>query len=79
MVKASFLHQLFVRYFLMKFLKATFHLQLLQTIGCVSCIVQYILEPVLYSNSAHPMLPLSPSPLVTTSLFSVSLLFCYVY
>ena len=38
----------------MKFLKATFHLQLLQTIGCVYCIVQYILEPVLYSNSAQP-------------------------
>ena len=46
----------------MKFLKATFHLQLVQNIGCVPCAVQYILEPVLHSiactsHSAHPCRP----------------------
>ena len=46
--------------FFMQFLKFTFHLQLLQSIGCIPCVVQYILEPVL-----HPIVctPLSPTPI----------------
>ena len=59
-------------------LKVTFHLQLLQNIGCISYVVQCIPEPILYpvvciSHSPTPILPLLPFLLVTTSLFSASL------
>ena len=60
----------------MQFLKVTFHLQLLQNIGCICHIVQYILKPGLHpiagaSCSPIPILP-SNSPLLwkTTSLLS---------
>ena len=42
-------------------LKVTFHLQLLQNIGYIPHVVQYILEPILYPIvciSPIPMLPL---------------------
>ena len=61
----------------MQFLKVTFHLQLLQNTGYIPRVAQYILEPVLHpiastSHSRTPALSLPASPLVTTSLFSVS-------
>ena len=61
--------QLFIFFFIfIQFLQVTFHLQLLQNIGCIPYIVQYILEPIL-----HPPLPLyCPQPLVTTRLFYIS-------
>ena len=48
--------------FLYTTLKVTFHLQLLQNIGYITCVVQYILEPILHpivctSPSATPILP----------------------
>ena len=56
-------------------LKVTFHVQFLQVIGPVSCVVQYIPEPTLYpvactSHFPTPILPLPP-PLVTIGLFSI--------
>ena len=56
---------------------SNFHLQLLQNIDYIPCIVQYILQPILYpvvctSHSAHLYTASSPcSLLVTTSLFSI--------
>ena len=48
-----------------QFLKVTFRLQLVQNIGSIPRVVQYILEPVLHpvvctSSSLTPMLPLPP-------------------
>ena len=58
-----------------QFLKVTFHLQLLQNIGYIPHVVQYIPEPILYLIVC-PLTPLhvtpAPLPLVTASLFSVS-------
>ena len=70
----------------MQFLKVTFYLQLLQNIGYIPHIVQYILQPILHpivctSHSPTPILPL-PLSLITISLFSISvslLLFCYIH
>ena len=73
-----------------KFLWIILHLQLLQYIGCIPCVVQYILVTYLfYTQQLVPLNPLplscpsppSLSPLVTTSLFSTYLslfLFCYI-
>ena len=63
------------------------HLQLLQNIGSVPHIVQYILVAYLTPNSLYLPLPhsyiaLPPLPLVTTRLLSVSvilLLLCYIH
>ena len=61
-----------------QFLNVTFHLQLLQNIGYIPHVVQYILEPILHplvcvSHSPTPILPFPPStPLVTISWFSMS-------
>ena len=67
-------------------LKATYHLQLFQDISYVLRVVQYILEPVLppvvcISHSPIHTLPVPPSPLVTTRLFSipVSLLVSHIH
>ena len=66
-----------------QFLKVTFHLQLLQNIGYIPHVVQYIPEPMLYlivCPLSPPHIIPAPSPLVTTSLFSVSvslLFLCY--
>ena len=49
-------------------LKTTFHLQLLQNIGYITHVVQYILELILYPIICPSLLSL----LVNTSLFSVS-------
>jgi len=62
----------FMDWFLNIILKIIFHLQLLQNIGYILHIRQYIFEPTLYpivSASTSPLLcgPFSPSPLVTTS------------
>ena len=55
-------------------------MNILQNLGYIPHVVQYILEPILYpmvctSHSATPILPLvapqSP-PLATTSVFSIS-------
>ena len=63
-------------------LKVAFHVQLLQNIGYIPSVAQYILEPVLYPIAwVSPAPPLYRHPLlVTTSLFStsVSLLFCSI-
>ena len=37
-----------------QFLKVTFHLQLLQISGCIRCVVQHILEPVLHLTFCSP-------------------------
>ena len=50
------------------------HLHLLQNTDYVPCVLQYILEPTLYltaCTSCSPI-PFCPSPLATTSLFSIS-------
>ena len=56
----------------MWFLKDTFHLQLLQNIDYIHCVVQYILEPILHSvfcifHFPIPVLPLLP--LLTSDLY----------
>ena len=57
-------------------LKVTFHSQLSQNIGYVLPIIQYIpetiLHPIVYLPLFHPCIALLP-PLVTTSLFSISM------
>ena len=57
-------------------LKVVFHLQLLQNIGYIPPVEQYILEPILYPiNCAFLSTPTpqySPSALVTMTLFSIS-------
>ena len=73
-----YLFLFFFNFYFYTILKVTFYLQLLQNIDYIPCVVQYILEPILY-----PIVCISPSlfPLVTTSLFSISVslfLFCYV-
>ena len=47
---------------LIQFLKVTFHLQLLQNIGSIPCVVQYIPEPIL-----HPIVYTShcPTPILS--------------
>ena len=68
-------------------LKVTLHLQLLQNIGYMPRVVQYILVAYLTTpNSLYLPLPhpyVAPLPLLAiTSLFSVSvslLLFCYIH
>ena len=74
-----FLLRLCLSFFLLFYiiLKVTFHLQLLQNIGYILCFVQYILEPILHaivctSCSPTPYYPYTPSPVVTTSLLSIS-------
>ena len=49
--------------FLMQFLKVTFHLQLLQNIGCICHFGQYILKPVLHpmAGASRSPIPISPS------------------
>ena len=54
-------------YTVIQFLEVTLHLQLLQNIGYVPHVVQYILEPILYLidctfHSSTPILPLPPLP-----------------
>ena len=61
-------------------------MQLLQNIGYIPCVVQYILVAYLTPNSlylplTHPYIVVPP-PLVATSLFSISvslLLLCYIH
>ena len=56
-------------------LKVTFHLQLLQNIGYIPHVGQYILGPILHPVvcACHPATPMCPPRTsVTTSLFSVS-------
>lgn len=61
---------------LIQFLKVTLHSQLLQNIGYIPRVTQYILEPVLHPvvfTSHFPTRRTPPTPaVVTTSLFSVS-------
>ena len=76
-----------VYYFLLKifiqFLKLILHLQLLKNTGYIPHVVQYSSVVDLTPNSLYLPLPhpyTAAPPLVTTSLFSVSvslLLFCY--
>ena len=73
-----------------QFLKVTFHLHLLQNIGCIPYVVQYvvqcILEPILKQFVPPTLPPLCDffpiAPLVAPRLFSMSmslLLFCYIH
>ena len=60
----------------MWFLKDTFHLQLLQNIEYIPCVIQYILEPILHSvfvssTSLSLCCPSLLSPLVTSTLISI--------
>ena len=81
----SLFYLLFKSLDFIKFLKFTFHLQLLQNIGYISHVVQYIPEPILYLRVCPltpPHINPAPSPMVTTSSFFVSvslLFFCYSY
>ena len=80
--KKKLLISLFLLFFLIQFLKFTLCLQLLQSIGYIPHVVQYMREPILHpiSYTSHSSTLLSPPLLwlVTTSL-SVSLhLFCYI-
>ena len=70
--------------FFVQILKVAFHLQLLHNIGYIPHVVQYILEPILYTTvcTSHSPILLLPLPPVTTSLFSISvslLLICYIH
>ena len=67
-------------------LKVTFQLQSLQSIGYTPHVLKYMLEhvshPFFVPPTPLPQAAPAPSPLVTTSLFSVSaslLLFCYIH
>ena len=58
-----------------QFLKVIFHLQLLQNISYIPCVVQYILEPILYPivytfHSPTPILPLRPNFFLPFECFS---------
>ena len=70
-------------YFLIQFLKVIQHLQLLQNIGYVLRVVQYIPVVCLTPNNLYlPLpdpyiLPLPSSPLVTTVLLSTSMSLTY--
>ena len=50
-------------FFLIQLLKITAHLQLLQNIGCISCVVQHICVPVIYPVvcTSHPPCHIGPS------------------
>ena len=66
------------------FLKVTFHWPLLQNVGCIPRVIQYILEPALYPiacTSPPPSLYCRSHSVVTTHLFSisVSLLFVVIF
>lgn len=70
---------------LKQFLRVTFHLQFLQNIDSICCVLQYILEPILYPQVwTFPLTLVSrllAPQLVTTKLISVSvslLLLCYI-
>ena len=60
-----------LKIFFIQFLRVTFHLHLSQNVDYMPHVVQYILETILYpvvciSHFCTPMLPLLPSPPVTT-------------
>ena len=57
----SFFFYCFIFYFyflsliFIQCLNITFHLQLLQNIGSIPCVVQYISEPILIVCASHPL------------------------
>ena len=64
--KCLFLFLKILKFFIfIQFLKVTFHLQLLQNIGYISRVVQYILEPIVHPVvcTSHLPIPILPLPL----------------
>lgn len=62
-------------------LKTTFHLQLLQSIGYIPCVVQYIFAAYLTLSSLYPPFPTPVLPLPSGNHQFVYLslpLFCYI-
>ena len=53
----------------MQFKNVTFYFQLLQNIGYISCVVQYILEPVLLRVVCTSHIP--PSPPALSEIFTL--------
>ena len=64
-----------IKKLLIQFLKVTLHLQLLQNIGYIPHVVQYMLVAYLTPDSLylplHQLCIATPSPLVTTDFFSI--------